>query len=293
MNAQEELAQLLIATSLRLERVIVHLTAEGQRELKALMVQVSRDLTLSGVFDTTKPEVILRRLDIFSKDCKQSVRVTYKQIWKDFQQALKDISQRQSTSVVEGINKVAGADLANHPTDKEIAASVAALLLMGASVQVWFERQAQATYQKITDTIKIAVLRGDSMEQVQSMLSGKPIQPKPAEDGSPVPPILLVVLVSQPQSQLESLIRTAAGAVAAAAVGAVMDANADIIMGMQWVSVMDWRTTPVCRSLNGLTWTLDFEPIGKHNIPFQGFPPIHWNCRSHVIPMLKPWSDMK
>jgi hypothetical protein len=62
--------------------------------------------------------------------------------------------------------------------------------------------------------------------------------------------------------------------------------HADQIEGIHWISVIDNRTTPQCQNLNGKEWTYpEFKPI-DHAVAWPGFPPIRWNCRSSVLPIL-------
>jgi hypothetical protein len=57
-----------------------------------------------------------------------------------------------------------------------------------------------------------------------------------------------------------------------------------------WVSCLDGRTTPECRSRANLKWDGDRTPIG-HNKPYR-IPPIHPHCRSSIIPWLMSADDM-
>jgi hypothetical protein len=62
--------------------------------------------------------------------------------------------------------------------------------------------------------------------------------------------------------------------------------NSEQIDGIHWVSVIDNRTTPQCQNLNGKEWTYpEFKPI-EHAVAWPGFPPIRFNCRSSVLPIL-------
>jgi SPP1 gp7 family putative phage head morphogenesis protein len=56
------------------------------------------------------------------------------------------------------------------------------------------------------------------------------------------------------------------------------DANADIVKSVQWASVLDSRTSPQCRHLDGMEFGLREGPR----------PPIHINCRSTMIAVLDP-----
>lgn len=51
------------------------------------------------------------------------------------------------------------------------------------------------------------------------------------------------------------------------------------------------HNSTVCRARSMLMWDLDGNPIGGHNIPLIG-PPAHINCRSTLIPVLRPWSEV-
>jgi hypothetical protein len=57
-----------------------------------------------------------------------------------------------------------------------------------------------------------------------------------------------------------------------------------------WVSCLDGRTTPECRSRANLKWDGDRTPIG-HNKPYR-IPPIHPHCRSSIIPWLMASDDL-
>ena len=78
--------------------------------------------------------------------------------------------------------------------------------------------------------------------------------------------------IVRPLSQYVFL-RTAVQHVATTARLETMAKNADIVKGYQWVSVLDDRTTEVCRSLSGQTYKVGEGPL----------PPQHIGCRSTII----------
>jgi hypothetical protein len=70
--------------------------------------------------------------------------------------------------------------------------------------------------------------------------------------------------------------------------------NANSIKSIKWKSVVDDRTTDVCKMLNGRSWSYPgLKPRGGHAIPFPGFPPILYNCRSTALPVLKTFPAIK
>lgn len=74
-----------------------------------------------------------------------------------------------------------------------------------------------------------------------------------------------------------ALIRTVTNHVSTSARQATIDDNDDIIEGVEWVSTLDGRTTHICQALDGKRFPDDSGPR----------PPIHWGCRSTVIPTIK------
>lgn len=56
--------------------------------------------------------------------------------------------------------------------------------------------------------------------------------------------------------------------------------NRNVIRAVQFRAVVDGRTTPICRSLNGRVWNIEDE--------WEKFiPPCHWRCRSSIYPVSK------
>lgn len=47
-----------------------------------------------------------------------------------------------------------------------------------------------------------------------------------------------------------------------------------------------------CRARSGLMYTLDGKPIG-HNVPFLGGVPLHWGCRSTLLPVTKSFEELE
>jgi hypothetical protein len=68
----------------------------------------------------------------------------------------------------------------------------------------------------------------------------------------------------------------------------IWDRNADLFKMLQWVSVLDGRTSRICAARDG-----KFAPLGKNKVPAglplldppSARPPAHPNCRSIVVPV--------
>lgn len=87
------------------------------------------------------------------------------------------------------------------------------------------------------------------------------------------------------RNQAETLVRTGNSAIANDAQEYLIEQNADSLEGKQQLSTLDSRTTDMCIVRDLKKWTVDNKPIG-HDLKFRK-PPLHANCRSIVIMLLK------
>lgn len=283
-SAQTELASLSIANAVRIERVKAALVGEAINTLEGVSAGIVSRLAGSKVMSAKQASTIMRRLSKFSADSGEVIQDAYRQINEDLKTSLTRVATKQSELAVSNINKIAGFELAgNALTEEEIATLVDETLILGATAETWLTRQAAQLEQKIMDAVRDSLIKGETDTVVAEKLL--------ADAAALLPGAIGQGAMRQAAAQLETLIRTATAAVAQQAKKATYEANSEVVRGMQWVSILDSRTTPICFRLNGLVWDMEGTPLG-HAIAFPGFPPIHWNCRSTVIPVLKPWSEL-
>lgn len=80
----------------------------------------------------------------------------------------------------------------------------------------------------------------------------------------------------------QAFVRTAINHGANSGRQAMWDANSDLIKGVQWVSTLDTRTSPICRARDGELFPVDSGPR----------PPAHPNCRSTTVSVLKSAEEL-
>lgn len=80
-----------------------------------------------------------------------------------------------------------------------------------------------------------------------------------------------------------SIVTTATTSVHAQADHAVLEVNKDVLVGWQYVAILDGRTTPICAARDG-----EVFPIGD----VEHLPPAHHGCRSKITPVFKSWEDV-
>lgn len=79
------------------------------------------------------------------------------------------------------------------------------------------------------------------------------------------------------KAEIRAISRTAVMSLAQESHNAFWDANDDVIVGWRWDAAMDYRVCPVCAPLDGVE--------RKQRSKFKQMPPIHPNCRCHVVPI--------
>ena len=85
------------------------------------------------------------------------------------------------------------------------------------------------------------------------------------------------------ENQARTLARTAITSTQTAAVKQVVNNNKDIIKGYMFTAILDARTSPICSHHNGKIYAIDDKRFE---------PPLHWNCRSSLVPVLKSKEDL-
>lgn len=137
---------------------------------------------------------------------------------------------------------------------------------VGQLLQPWMERWKAGVASKVEATVRTGYAQGKTIPQIVQQLRGT--KAAKYKDG---------IISGSTRRDAEALVRTAIQHTSAMGREAVYDANDDIIEGYQWVSTLDSRTTTQCRSLDGRVFQRGKGPL----------PPIHVNCRSTTIPMIK------
>lgn len=80
----------------------------------------------------------------------------------------------------------------------------------------------------------------------------------------------------------ETMVRTAVNHTANAARQFLYEQNEDLVKGIRYLAILDSRTTPICRALDGNVYPIDSGPR----------PPQHPNCRSTTAPVMKSFRDI-
>ena len=140
----------------------------------------------------------------------------------------------------------------------------------GRILKEWYESLETSARAKVRQAVGRGIAEGESIPEIARRIRGT--RAKKYTDG----------VIAASRREVESVVRTAVNHVTTAAKDATFQANTDVIKAIQWVSVLDGRTTIQCSSLDGQQFPVDDGPR----------PPIHFACRSSIVPITKSFREL-
>ena len=156
------------------------------------------------------------------------------------------------------------------PAPSLLRAAITKRPFQGKHLRAWVKDLEAAKIRRLIDAVNIGLIEGQTNEQIIRRIRGT--KALNYRDG----------ILEVDRRHAEAIVRTATNHVSNAARQSVYEANADIVKGVRWVSTLDSRTTPICRSRDGKVYPLDSGPR----------PPAHPRCRSSVVSILRSWTEL-
>jgi len=191
-----------------------------------------------------------------------------------------EVGNLESEFSVGSINKaVTGkgnvAFITNKLGPKKISSIADNLIVQGAPQKELWARQSTNLVNKFKDVIRTGWEQEQDIATISQAIRGTAANGY--KDG----------IMNVSKHQANSLARTSIASVANQVREETYLANDDVIQGVQFIAVLDNNTTPVCRAHSGDKWDMTpegWKPVeGAHNYVQ---PPLHFNCRSTLIPRM-------
>lgn len=142
------------------------------------------------------------------------------------------------------------------PAVAQVWAAVVARPFQGRFLQGWLDGAEEAAARRVRETVRQGFIDGQPTAEIVRALRGT--KARQYRDG----------VLEGSRRGVEAMVRTAVTHTSNVAHQEVYRANADIIEGVEWVSVLDSRTTLWCASRDGKVYPIDSGPR----------PPAHVNC---------------
>ena len=180
-----------------------------------------------------------------------------------------DLADYESGFEVRALGQVAAADFAI-PTAAALQFAVFnnPLTILGADngklLKPFVKGLTQRTLDRVSGAISAGCYEGQTTNQILQAVRGT--RANKFTDG----------VLFQMNNAAKTITRTALQHAAVQSREQVWQNNADIVKAVKWVSTLDSRTSPQCRTLDGQQFPIDKGPR----------PPIHPNCRSTIVAVL-------
>ena len=157
------------------------------------------------------------------------------------------------------------------PNTDQLASVVNARPFQGKIMREWFSELGEGAFKLLRNAIRSGIIEGRSTAEIVRDIRGTRAQG--FKDG--------ILQISRRHA--ETTVRTAISHTANAARDKFYSANADKFRGVEWLSILDSRTSTICRARDGQVYEVGKGPR----------PPAHPNCRSTTVPVLKSYQDLQ
>lgn len=194
-----------------------------------------------------------------------------KEVSADFMDDMKAFARTESTMSIKSMDRITPAQVKfNTPGLSQLNAIVTAQPFEGKFFKEWFSDLSVS----FTDSIMGEVRKGLTIGETIPQLAQRVVGTAPADFADGV--------FAKQMRQAETIVRTTVNHVSSATRQATFDENSDLIKGVRYVATLDARTSLICAGLDGKVYPLDEGPR----------PPMHPNCRSQIVPVLKSAAEL-
>lgn len=166
-----------------------------------------------------------------------------------------------SKAALEALGEVAL--LARDLSERTLARVAETALVMGATAEDWWSRQAATVQRNIGDRLRQDVLQEQPLLQVLADMDA----------------------IRQTATRAtDTLVQMSLASVSQTTQARLVEANSRRIGALVWQTTLDNRACLRCIALSRQAWTTDHDPL-PGSAPWPGEPPIHANCRCQIIPV--------
>lgn len=267
MNSNNEIFEDIVTRQLQSLRLDASFRQDVIKDLNKLEKILVDRVSESEIGDS----YTAKRLNELLKSVRNSIKDVYFVVNEDLEQKLTEYVTLESQQTNKILDNVLELDSVVLPINK-INKIYSKTLIQGAPSSEWWERQSVKIQQLFEDNIRQGLLLGETTQQLVQRVRGT--KAFNYTNG----------IMNVARNDAEALVRSSVQSVSNAARFETMESNLDIIEKYRYVSTLDSRTTDQCIARDGLEWYAATKESIGHSIAFQ-IPPIHWNCRSTIIPV--------
>jgi SPP1 gp7 family putative phage head morphogenesis protein len=263
VTPQAIISDALIAKSIDLMRLSV-----GERiKALALLEQMRRELIAKLASDKLT-ELGKRRTQQLLTQSSDVIDSYYAKINAGLDKTLSGLATHESAATTKIIADTGLT--ATIPTQTAIASVVSDALIQGAPSKDWWAKQSEQTRFNFAQQVRQGVAQGETNQQIISRVSA---------------------IMDVRRRDAASLVQTSVQTIANDSRLATFRLNSDVVKGVRQLSTLDGHTSDICIARSGAEWDLDGNPINGNDLPFEN-PPIHFGCRSVLVPITKTFREL-
>ncbi len=278
--------------------------SEGVRQSVLLSLEQLREELTKLIFDinptavkssTYQQKRLKELLDAANKAISSAYSGSYAKTLKD----LKDFSSAEFSIYAGLYNRLLDYELFAVAIPVALATELSKdSLIQGAVLKDWWNKQSKDLQMRFATEIRKGMLGGESIDTIRQRITGKSTGKfTTVKVGDKTKRVYEYTggILSNSKREATALVRTAVLTISNNANLEVLKQNKDVINGVQHISTLDDRTTLLCMSQDGGQWDIEtYEPLPTSPVKtkWMGPPPLHFNCRSFIIPVVKTWEEL-
>ena len=222
------------------------------------------DSRLEGSVSRTRQEEVITA-------CNQVCNSGYDQIGKKLKSNLADFGVVEAKAIKSIVENALPIDFDfRTPSLPTIKSMIEKSPIDGQLMDDLLKTLNTSTKNKIAQQIRLGIAEGESIDKIARRIRGTRVNGY--NDG---------VLAASRRS-VKAVVRTAVAGVSNNVRDATYSDNEDIVKSVQFLATLDTRTTKTCMALDGQEFEIGQGPR----------PPMHVNCRSTTVPVLKSWEEL-
>ncbi len=231
--------------------------------LQPLLDEITKEL--SKIQEGKRTRTRLERLQRFAVVVGQQVRGTMRPLRQSMLTELRRFAATESGISLAALRSLTPLRISfTAPSLQQIRNMVTNVPYQGRTFNEWMNSLNRRTASRVKQAMNQGLVQGESIDDIVRRIRGT---------GG---------VFQETRRNLQAIVRTSATHVSAQARELTYSNNEDVVKGVQYVATLDARTTEICAGLDGRVFEVNEGPR----------PPMHVNCRSTTVPVLKSWEEL-
>ena len=300
MSFNDDIFDGFVARRVDLASVEPAVQARTLAQLRLLEKDIERIIKQINVAGAKRSTFKMRRMSVLLKQVRQSISTHYRGAAATLKEELVVVARAESAAIAIGMNQAAGFNWMNTGfTQRELTHVVTNSLIEGSPAADWWGKQSLDLVRRFEGQARLGYLAGESnddiVRRIRGKATGRRITTTMADGSKVVTRETVGGIMKTSRREATALVRTAVQKAANDVAHATYLDNDDVIGSEMAVATLDDRTTEICIARDGGIWDIktgEATPDSITQESFPGPPPWHFNCRTILVPIVKPLDSM-